>query len=202
MVTKLEEYDKYQHYYEEYYRKRKFGNTGLINKLPRKPIQPRKIGWQYLAVILLLLVLLLMVIFLYHREQNWNTFNIENMGNVLAGKVTSTKEIQPPLSDREVRLCTNFNCRVYNSPWRHSYVTVDLYLKTDPKLREQDNEIALKDELMIKDIVRDVVSGADLYKIKDPHLTDIRQQLESKLGEIWGRNLSDQLLIPQWKMHF
>lgn len=120
------------------------------------------------------------------------------------GRWTVKPELRVPAVERtaEVALCERAIFESRNGRDYHNIVTASIFLKSVPDQHKALEAKTLEHQGEIKSIIREVIGSAGSKQVEDPMLVYVKSEVSRKVGQVVGRTLFSEVLVPLWEVDY
>ncbi len=120
------------------------------------------------------------------------------------GKWTIKPSLRVKVVERvaEVPLCEEAVFESGSGQDYHNIVTASIFLKSVPDQHKTLEAKALGHRGEIKNIIREIVGSANSKQIEDPHLEYVKAEVTRRVGQVVGKRLFSEVLVPQWEVDY
>jgi flagellar basal body-associated protein FliL len=98
----------------------------------------------------------------------------------------------------EIPLCENIAVENWVTQRQRVLITTSIYAKAEEEKKEQLKSLVNSNNGQIKDRIRSILAGLPTQNIRDPHLNEVKNQVQSSMDKIVGQGLINSILVPEW----
>ena len=158
---------------------------------PASKLTPSKTKSRKKLIIAIVLLICLLLSFWIIKQTKLN-FGFARLF-AQSGQNIFNRELTP-----EVPICENLNVENWYAYHRCATVTCTIYAQSNSEQHLELRKRLRENRNAVDDAIRTVIGNAELQDIRDPQLNFVKRQLHSRMEDIVGEGLVEEILIPQW----